>query len=257
VDPVGQFTLAQFTWSHWRRAVDSASQRRRGVRRLVQLLAWCFVLGVIANIGVALGIAVRYSVGHPRTVDKWGQIGLSQSNYAQPPEFRWAFPPRSEWDGPYESYVTGSRWCCEQYALGSAASDVFGEQATLDVGFPWRCLGLQREREIAASQPRYHLLFAPMNGWRTGTTLTIPGGSGKRVALPLRPNLALLFANSAVYSAGLIALVGMWRGAKRLRRIPPETCRTCGYLVGDLPRCPECGASREPHSSVSRPACLK
>lgn len=75
-------------------------------------------------------------------------------------------------------------------------------------------------------------------------------GAGISSRLPIRPVWLGLMANAALYCA-VFLLLFWWRGRRRQagRRARNE-CEACGYALGGLPRCPECGQEA---AVVSRP----
>jgi len=70
---------------------------------------------------------------------------------------------------------------------------------------------------------------------------------------PLRPLLLGSMVNSVTYGSVLFVvyllakrLVRVFRRATHRLRVPPGHCRACGYSLGDLAKCPECGVVVRP-----------
>jgi hypothetical protein len=216
---------------------------RRAARRAVR----CLVLGAVLNVGVAFGLSILYSIRHP--VSRWMLIGWPQTNLGlgDPPMPNWPFPPQDTWDRQpsRENYVDDQRsWYREAYAMGSVDGQpgLMCEQAAFQIGFPFRCLSLQREREIPASAPRDRLLSASMNGLRTGVVLHGVVGSRRPLIIPVWPRPGAFIAGVACYGLAVAAATGAMRSVKRGRRSRRTQCTECAYQLDSLRICPECGS---------------
>jgi hypothetical protein len=100
------------------------------------------------------------------------------------------------------------------------------------------------------------------NPWHIG--LDLPGkqviNPGVKRALPLRPLLWPAAINTAAYTLLAFILLSTFAALRaRLRRRRGQ-CAACGYAVGNLPKCPECGRvtatspAPDPQSPVPSPA---
>lgn len=192
-------------------------------------------------------LSVTFSISHPTS--PWLPIGFPQTNWGSPPPVvHWLFPPREHWGSHpgTESYQVTKAWYREAYALGTAPSrpGLLCEQAVLDVGFPFRCLSLRREREMPASTPRERLLSARMNGLKSGLVVYDMTDRSRPLIFPIWPKLGAFAAGSASYALLVAVLVGAFRLVKRTLRNRRGRCAVCGYELNNLVLCPECGAPR-------------
>ena len=211
--------------------------------RLARWLAW----GTLVNITIAISLSATFSASHPTS--PWLPFGLPQTNWGTPPPVaNWLFPPREHW-APHpipESYGVTKAWYREAYALGSAPSrpGLLCEQAVFDVGFPFRCLSMRREREMPASAPRDRLLSTRMNGLKSGLVVYEMTDSSQPLIFPIWPKLGAFAAGSASYAAVVAVLGGAFRSVKRMLRNRRGRCIGCGYELNHLVVCPECGTPR-------------
>ncbi len=106
-------------------------------------------------------------------------------------------------------------------------------------------------RGFAFESPRYEwaIQLDNLHTFRNGTRIPVMDDA----LLPLRPILFGTVANSVFYglifyAAFWIVLRRLWRlltGAKKRERFKRGECIGCGYPLGDLGRCPECGIERK------------
>ncbi|GJM19192.1 MAG: hypothetical protein DHS20C14_14050 [Phycisphaeraceae bacterium] len=76
-------------------------------------------------------------------------------------------------------------------------------------------------------------------GYRART----PWGTPEEVHLPTAPIWLGLIINIACYGTLWYAPGAIWRGCRRWRRSRSGRCLACGYNLGGLTTCPECGES--------------
>ncbi len=96
-----------------------------------------------------------------------------------------------------------------------------------------------------------------VSGWVTADAVPTPPGADA-VLVPWRPIWLGLLVNAAVFALILFLLVAAVRGiAARLRqdqivwRRETGACEHCGYALGNLTRCPECGRDRPPSAPAA------
>jgi hypothetical protein len=87
-----------------------------------------------------------------------------------------------------------------------------------------------------------------------GVTASVSNPSGTLVSYALLPTtvFALPFLiDSLLYGACVFVVVMVPVAARRAMRKRRGGCPSCGYTVGDLPICPECGRARDVETSLS------
>lgn len=72
-----------------------------------------------------------------------------------------------------------------------------------------------------------------------------PGGAGRVYMIPNRPIAVGLLADVVFWAVAWLAVSRMTRAAQRMVRINRGGCTQCGYDVGSLKVCPECGFHRD------------
>lgn len=108
-------------------------------------------------------------------------------------------------------------------------------------GFPFRALDWQ---QVFDSGTRREVPHGVLNdGLRLASVWRpyMPHGRGFRSTLPLRPCWRGMIADCVFYALLLAGLAGGWRCVRTVRRRRSGSCLRCGYRVGGLPICPECG----------------
>ncbi len=71
-----------------------------------------------------------------------------------------------------------------------------------------------------------------------------PGRGSQRTVIPYSPIWTGLLGNITALGASAAGLAWLARSAVRLRRRRSGRCESCGYEVGTLDACPECGRGR-------------
>lgn len=160
----------------------------------------------------------------------------------------WLFRPPREWVAKPTTF--GRSWSIlaeHQFAQSgpSFASDerVYGVQEVRAYGWPLRSMCVRKQVQDPYSRDAI---------WNVDLTwldrgLEHPDGS-QRMRLPLRPMLPGFVVNTLlaaiVMAAGIFAIGSVRARLVRDLRIRRGLCTGCGYAIGDLVVCPECGAGR-------------
>jgi hypothetical protein len=148
----------------------------------------------------------------------------------------------------------------ENQWMGSKLSyDVHSSNRTMlrvTTGWPWPAMQWAAMPDSAlpagaANSPWYAGVELPGKG-------VIPPGLNRR--LPLRPIVVPFVLNTSVFSVVALVLFAGASGLRRAIRRRRAQCPACGYLVENLPKCPECGLAtstspaRDPQSPTPSPA---
>ena len=96
----------------------------------------------------------------------------------------------------------------------------------IEIGWPMKCLEGEQPDQWSQDRARhvYSLMSVPVR-W--------PG----------------LLVNWAFYSLLVYLLIGLPLSRRTRRRLRQQRCTACGYMLGDIDRCPECGAVSGGHAS--------
>jgi hypothetical protein len=202
------------------------------MRRLAFILCWSIVVGLVANVIVAL-IAAYVAQRSPSSVrfpSMDERLALHRRSKLEPP-----FGVMAMGDtGLMQSfgYREIRMWAFGYDVPASSGSPMHMKQLLVsegEAGWPLRSL---RFMEIRPRGPREPEVFSaqPMV---TSTTWPSP-------RLPMKPIWPEFAINSLIYAAA-IAVVPLVRLARRLIRKRLGLCEACGYPKGQNPRCTECG----------------
>jgi hypothetical protein len=204
----------------------------------------CLLLGVCLTVAVSWAIAV------------WGATdGNFRGKMGMPGQFDWPVKAPAEWEPPRRvAWAVGRGVRFD----GGAVAHQYAPTG------PWYVAsGVRYGWPVPAMQWRVAFVAKGM-----GDKLVIPTGMTTGVKLPGQPihsvvwyapsqferRLPLLpvwpgFAVSTVLYASLAAAVWLLCRARstlrRRHRIRRGLCLACGYAVGGLPICPECGRSKQ------------
>ncbi len=249
--PTGRLEEAR---SLWRvrlrdRGPDGVSGVRGGgvMRRCVMLIALSILLGTCANILVAWGLVyTEYGLRvQPRVTEVHDRPG-----------WLWSVP--DSWPSS-PATTRRSRWACLEWLTQNARGD--GERDvrfTLQrVSHGWPLLSMCRfsgsivdwgpppEPGVLVS-PNLIDVELPDAALADGIRIDLDASGANWRELPVVP-LPLGFVVNTVLYGGvalilLLAIRWAWRRVVGVRRARRGTCASCGYQVGDLVACPECGA---------------
>ena len=223
-------------------------------RTLYRLLG-CTVAGaVLSMLSAVVGSAIYFNSESSWTI--WKSYGLA----ADPPP---PSPLRWFWQPPPMELVAGT--VGSSSAFGFTEQTMVVQQAESGVGFPpwygqvrlvagWP-LGTTEYRTEQLDASFLSIMRAQMAGrdrwfrWTQDPFSTVAElpfdhfGTLKPVAVPLRPRFPGALLNLGFW-AGVCFIAVKLRGWIRLVRLKPGACQACGYMVQDLPRCPECGTPK-------------
>ncbi len=211
------------------------------MRRCMWLIVVACVLGIVLNVAVTWTIVVR----------QIGTTGTSFTKSSTMGATPWAVPVPEGW--PAESTQTDvMRWACYESRLQLAAEQT-GTAITFYAverrSFGWPMVSMSsyhgdRVESVPGRPQTHNVVDLPGvtigGGWVLRNRRDLPD------VLPMVP-LPLGFSiNSALY--GLLVLVVIvlfvlvFKPFRRAQWRAKGLCGGCGYEIGDLAECPECGA---------------
>jgi hypothetical protein len=199
-------------------------------RGLAARLAVCAVVGVVATVGVAWGIALWTVPPAPQA------ILVSQHPELQGTGHLWPCPVPRGWPAhPNVAFSGGSVVWRQEIARALGYSPQTVQVRLYRCGFPVPALGARRY-----SQWTGMMRAGPPPG------ITVPRwlGRNRDVGLPVRPVWPGFVVDAAVYGAGVFAA---WSAVAFLHargRRARGCCARCGYDMRGSAEgvCPECGA---------------
>lgn len=220
---------------------ESSKNAKRWRRVVVSLVVFAFI-GVVVNVGVAwtaatrvkqLGTKVPHGARDDAIVER-----ASPENWYRP-------DAGSRYSTPFRTLIFGFAVDRSYYTTRAAnAPDISTPNGWIFIyqyGWPARSLGLHRCREDLVDTAFAKTLLAGGLRYTDGLQFMEDlRGQGRLPLLPIWPGFAI---NTAFYGSlawGVWLVPGVIRRVRRTRR---GLCKTCGYELGGLARCPECGAS--------------
>lgn len=202
---------------------------RRGSR--IRLTLFAVALGVVLTVLVSWGLAL-YSPW-PEGDSEYSTEGL--------PQHEWPAPHPAAWPDPWyvDSFETPGQLHLTAMTFQNPGNnpDVWRQFVTRS---GWPCLSLEASA-IGSPETR-----GQGGGYARQSSLRLPESVGPlrfdpKRPLPLRPLWTGFAVDALIFSAGSFAVfasVGVTRRGLRRRR---GRCESCGYDLGGLERCPECG----------------
>jgi hypothetical protein len=213
------------------------------MRRWIWIILISLLLGMILNVAATWTIVVR----------KIGTEGLTYVHSTAQAKASWAVSVPADW--PAESTQTDvMRWSSfeshrQLAARADGASLSFYDVERRSFGWPMLSMSLYLGTRIDAVP----------NGPQSKTVINLPSltiGAGwvlrdrrdMQDVLPLVPRPLGFAVNSAFYGLLVFAMIAVFvfvfRPFRRAAWRAKGLCGGCGYEIGDLMVCPECGAGR-------------
>lgn len=201
-------------------------------------------LGAVVSVLVALGCALLQdgTVAWTSQYDERGRPVLRS----------WLWAPPAEWPKTPNQYAWNTTFGYEAELVswnsqGTAPSTVGGPlprtQTRHSAGFPMAALETRHEGLTGAVAKLQAGRFA-FYGWERGGTYTpVSPTAVSDVIVPLMPYWPGLLMDAAIYGFIGGAIVIWLGGRRRRRRWRRGECVECGYALGNLDRCPECGSA--------------
>lgn len=212
--------------------------------RRVRLIAACVMAGGVVNVLVAWGCALLGDFSG----------GAVYVRYADEPPLDAPIRAPEGWDIATwrELHGAGLRWdmLSEREWIGSTLilSLNGGPQRTVAhyrTGFPFLALAWFGEGSDVPEQDTTGVARAWWMGIDVGLAARAGGvpRSGIEPRLPIRPAWPGFALNTLVYGGGAFGVITSAGAIRRRRRRRYVVCVQCGYDVGGLAVCPECGSA--------------
>ncbi|XVJ60463.1 MAG: hypothetical protein HEQ23_14135 [Tepidisphaera sp.] len=224
-------------------------------RRWFAIVAWwcglAWVFGVICTLGVAWTIALRADLSSFR-----GQSRTEASSWRTPSYLADVLPePKAGREMP--GRAAGFRQVATDFPVPTERGLDGGWFTIWSSEFGWPCYAVRSDslayRPMRPGQTSERVqaiksAFVERVGLNAGIDVRWLAKEGKPRPLPTGVMWPGLMANSAIYGVlgGVIGL-GVWvivKGVRRWVRVRKGRCVGCGYEVGGLAKCPECGWER-------------
>lgn len=233
-------------------------------RGLVRIVCLGMVFGVMSTLAIAWGVPAAFGAwrGVPNTPDRFwiddtrgGHYQVLEERFTAQAMFNHVIFASAASEQRYYKQNTPPAWV---YTLmhsmkGDPPADAqaWWSVETCACGWPWRAFRGARYEPWPALTPGPST-FTIVDGKLVQVATQSPrkmvvglwrfGGAGNdRFTVPLRPMWRGLALNVVVFSGGWIAVLMFEYAGRRWNRVRRGRCRECGYEIGELAVCPECG----------------
>lgn len=208
-------------------------KRLRAVESVTRICL-ALVAGLVLSYAVAVACLLNHS--HPHGWH-WDQV----------PEMTWLWKPPASW--PQEPRIATNSSSSPGVTVEARGGRLDGEnvfQAEFSVGWPLRILRVRGGDSLVRvlwSEPASPSRIVQVDPEESIMWVRMPWQSTS-YPVPLR-----VVPMNLIWNSGFYAIVGsaawiMLRTLRRWTRRRAGRCISCGYEMGNLPICPECGTSR-------------